>query len=165
MISTTCNYYSILMWSKAEISDYRTMNVYDYRITNVDDYRTTNVRVSCPCGNINMEQPCCDVHGHGAGPNYYGIDQLEVKRLIQEMPGARDCACKPIGTGAYQWKDFSDMPMHVSCIYVEACVCVLHAVQHNLGGMCMFRYLFAWLQMYSSALVMPGNVYIACEFA
>lgn len=50
-------------------------------------------------------------HRHAfTGPEYYGLAYPEVKRLIQGLPGAKNCATTPMGHGCYKWQDFGDAP-------------------------------------------------------
>ena len=46
-----------------------------------------------------------------SGPEYFGLAYPEIKRLIQELPGASLCATKPMGKGCYKWQDFGDGPL------------------------------------------------------
>eukprot|EP00961_Rhodomonas_salina_P301099 3940323-Rhodomonas_salina.1 len=46
-----------------------------------------------------------------SGPEYYGLAYPEVRRLIQDLPGARQCATQPMGQGCYKWQHFGDGAM------------------------------------------------------
>ena len=42
-----------------------------------------------------------------SGPEYYGLAYPEIKRLIQDLPNATQCATKPMGRGCYKWQVLS----------------------------------------------------------
>ncbi|EKX31022.1 hypothetical protein GUITHDRAFT_122772 [Guillardia theta CCMP2712] len=58
--------------------------------------------------NMRLQRGLCESKTAVSGPEYYGIAYPEVRRLIQELPGAIKCATKPYGNGCYKWQHFGD---------------------------------------------------------